>query len=85
MIKFINKYKQVFTIVGALSVLTVCYFQQKQNAKLKIDINTKQTIIDSLNNEMFVKQIEVGSYEVMWGILEEINRPLADSISNQVE
>lgn len=41
--------------------------------------------IDSLQNEMFVKEIQIGSYEVMWGILEEVNKPLADSINLQVE
>lgn len=42
-------------------------------------------IVDSLQSEMFVKEIELGSYQVMWEILEEVNRPLADSINNQVE
>ena len=41
--------------------------------------------IDSLNSEMFVKDLQIGSYEVMWGILEEVNKPLADSINLQVE
>jgi len=41
--------------------------------------------IDSLQSEMFVKEIQIGSYEVMWGILEEVNKPLADSINLQVE
>lgn len=41
--------------------------------------------IDSLRSEMFVKDIQIGSYEVMWGILEEVNKPLADSINLQVE
>lgn len=44
-----------------------------------------QSRIDSLQNEMFVKEIQIGSYEVMWGILEEVNKPLADSINLQVE
>lgn len=41
--------------------------------------------IDSLNSEIFVKDLQIGSYEVMWGILEEVNKPLADSIDLQVE
>jgi len=44
-----------------------------------------QARIDSLQSEMFVKEIQIGSYEVMWGILEEVNKPLADSINLQVE
>jgi hypothetical protein len=41
--------------------------------------------VDSLRSELFVKEIQLGSYEVMWGILEEVNKPLADSINLQVE
>ena len=41
--------------------------------------------VDSLRNEIFVKEIQLGSYEVMWEILEEVNKPLADSINLQVE
>jgi hypothetical protein len=44
-----------------------------------------QSKIDSLQSEIFVKEIQIGSYEVMWGILEEVNKPLADSINLQVE
>lgn len=43
------------------------------------------TKVDSLQQEIFIKDIEIGSYEVMWGMLEEVNRPLADSINLQVE
>lgn len=41
--------------------------------------------IDSLESEMFVKNIQLGSYEAMWDILEEVNKPLADSINLMVE
>lgn len=41
--------------------------------------------VDSLKSEMYIKEIQLGSYEVMWGILEEVNKPLADSINLQVE
>jgi len=41
--------------------------------------------VDSLRSEMFVIESQLGSYEVMWGILEEVNKPLADSINLQVE
>lgn len=44
-----------------------------------------QSKIDSLKSEIFVKEIQIGSYEVMWGILEEVNKPLADSINLEVE
>lgn len=41
--------------------------------------------VDSLQQEIFIKDIQIGSYEMMWGILEEVNKPLADSINLQVE
>ena len=41
--------------------------------------------IDSLKSEIFVKEIQIGSYEVMWGILEEVNKTLEDSINLEVE
>lgn len=48
----------------------------------KAELNTK---IDSLQSEIFVKDIQIGSYEVMWNILEETNKELADSINLLVE
>jgi len=85
MIKFINKYKQAFTIVGALSVLTVCYLQQKELATLRADIKYKQSVVDSLNSEVFVKDIQIGSYEVMWEKIKEIHPETAEQVDLEVE
>ena len=85
MIKFINKYKQAFTIIGALSVLTVCYLQQKELATLRVETKSKQWTIDSLNNEAFVKDIQIGSYEVMWEKIKEIHPQTAEQIDLEVE
>ena len=85
MIKFINKYKQAFTIVGALSVLTVCYLQQKELATLRTDIKHKQSVVDSLNSEVFVKDIQIGSYEVMWEKIKEIHPETAEQVDLEVE
>jgi hypothetical protein len=51
------------------------------------DIEKSQLIdrVDSLKEELYIRDIEVGSYELMWSILEDINKPLADSINLQVE
>lgn len=57
--------------------------QELKNKNIAIQHLNKK--IDSLNSEIFVKDLVTGSYEIMWGILEEINKPLADSINNQVE
>ena len=85
MIKFINKYKQAFTIVGALSVLTVCYLQQKELARLRVDTKHKQWIIDSLNSEVFTKDIQIGTYEVMWERIKEVHPQTAEKIDLEVE
>lgn len=78
--KWLLDIKFYFVVV---SLTAIILFVQKSNQGKVIDSQTK--LIDSLNQEIFVKDITVGQYEVMWGILEEINKPLADSINNQVE
>lgn len=87
-----------YLVLVSLSLITllILYLNQKeeliecQTEKGYIsggDIERAQLMeqVDSLTNEMFVKEIQLGSYEVMWGILEEVNKPLADSINLQVE
>jgi hypothetical protein len=87
-----------YLVLVSLSLITllILYLNQKeeliecQTEKGYIpggDIERAQLMeqVDSLRNEMFVKEIQLGSYEVMWGILEEVNKPLADSINLQVE
>ena len=51
------------------------------------DIQKSELIqtIDSFKNEMFIKDIQIGSYEVMWNMLEESHKELADSINLLVE
>lgn len=67
-------------------VLMVKYNNLKYDHLETVEENLElKGVVDSLGSEIFVKDIQVGSYEVMWGILEEINKPLADSINNQVE
>ncbi len=60
-------------------MMTVKYFN------LQNDLIKKQVEIDNLKDEIYVKDLNLGSYEMMWSILEEINKPLADSIDLQVE
>ena len=89
MIKFINKYKQAFTIVGALSVLIICYFQQKELTKLRQEpkievytggdiekgrvIDSLQNLVDSLHAELFPVTVELGRYQVAYEIFMERN------------
>lgn len=92
MINFINKYKQAFTVVGALSVLTICYLQQKELAKLRSEpkievftggdiekgriIDSLQYLADSLHDEAFSKSVELGRYELTFEHLKEVNPKL---------
>ena len=85
MIKTLSKYKQTFTIIGALSVLIVCYLQQKELAKLRIDTKHKQWVIDSLGSEVFTKDIQIGTYEVMWERIKEVHPQTAEEIDLEVE
>lgn len=93
MIKFVNKYKQILTVVGAISALTICYLQQKELHKLKKekfefiqggDISKSQTIdslkhlSDSLYMELFPTQIELGRYQVAFEIFAERNPKAAE-------
>jgi hypothetical protein len=96
MIKLINKYKQAFTIVGAISVLTVCYFQQRELTKLRsqlyvptvnvdsvVNVNDSlQHRLDSLDAEMFPMEIELNRYEIAFRIFAERNPKAAEQYGN---
>jgi len=49
MIKFLMDHSKELSIAGALSVLTICYFQQRELTKLRTDIKTKQILIYNIN------------------------------------
>jgi len=80
--EFITKYQKVIVGTGAIAVLVVCYFQQKELTKLR----TEQTIevvvggdiekantIDSLNSEIFILHTQLGRYELSLDYLNEVN------------
>jgi len=79
---WIAKYQKAIVGTGAVSVLLICYFQQKELAKLrtesKIEVYIggdieKGKLIDSLQSELFVQQTIVGRYEVTLEHLKETN------------
>ena len=83
-----EKTLRMLIVFFALSFCISAVMWNKKNEEVKnqnILIQNLNKKVDSLGSEIFVKDIEVGSYQVMWEILEEINKPLADSINNQVE
>jgi hypothetical protein len=87
--EFISKYQKAIVGTGAVAVLVVCYFQQKELAKLrsepKIEVYTggdiqKGKLIDSLQNrcdslydELFIEKVQNGRYELSLEHLYEVN------------
>jgi hypothetical protein len=71
--KWIAKYQKAIVGVGAVSVLIVCYFQQKELAKLRQDVVVQTNITDSLRNEDFIKGTIITRYEITMGHLKEVN------------
>jgi hypothetical protein len=80
--EFITKYQKAIIGTGAVAVLVVCYFQQKELSKLrgeqKIEVIVggdiqKANTIDSLNDEIFNLQTQNGRYELSLEHLYEVN------------
>jgi hypothetical protein len=80
--EFIQKYQKAIVGTGAVAVLVVCYFQQKELTKLraeqKIEVLVggdieKANIIDSLHDELFQAKVQNGRYELSLEHLYEVN------------
>ena len=95
--EFIQKYQKAIVGTGAIAVLVVCYFQQKELAKLRTqqpievfnggDI-VKDSLInltDSLHDELFNAKTEVGRYELSLEHLYEVNPKAGKEFSDFLE
>ena len=87
--EWIAKYQKAIVGTGAIAVLVVCYFQQKELARLraepKIEVYTggdieKGKMIDSLQNrcdslydELFIEKVQNGRYDLSLEHLYEVN------------
>ena len=86
--QLIRKYQKLITGIGALSVLTICYLQQKELTKLRKEkvefiqggdiakaqtIDSLQKLTDSLSAELLPVHIELGRYQVAYEIFMERN------------
>jgi len=80
--EFIAKYQKAIVGTGAIAVLVVCYFQQKELSKLraeqKIEVVVggdieKANLIDSLNSEIFILHTQLGRYELSLDHLYDVN------------
>ena len=96
--EFIAKYQKAIIGTGAISVLLICYFQQKELTKLrsepKIEVYTggdikKGQLIDSLQSELFVQKTINGRYELSLEHLYEVNPKAAkefdEFLNNETE
>jgi hypothetical protein len=99
--EWIAKYQKAIVGTGAVAVLVVCYFQQKELARLraepKIEVYTggdiqKGMLIDSLQNrcdslydELFIEKVQNGRYELSLEYLYEINPKAGKEFQNFME
>lgn len=67
--EWIAKYQKAIVGTGAVAVLTLCYFQQKELAHLRVQSKTPSC--DSLQTELFTSQTELGRWEVAMEIWKE--------------
>jgi hypothetical protein len=92
--EWIGKYQKAIVGTGAVSVLLICYLQQKELAKLraekKIEVHVggdteKVNIIDSLKGELFILQTQNGRYELSLEHLYEINPKAGKQFTEYME
>jgi hypothetical protein len=86
--EWISKYQKAIVGTGAVAVLVLCYFQQKELSKLrkeqKIEVVVggdiqKEELIDSLQSELFVAQTISARYEIALELLKEENPKAAEA------
>ena len=93
--EFISKYQKAIVGTGAVAVLVLCYFQQKELSKLRSEqikvyniphnVDSLMNIADSLHDELFIKHIENGRYELSLEHLYEVNPKAAKEFTNFME
>ena len=92
--EWIAKYQKAIVGTGAESVLLICFLQQRELTKLRTekkmevvvggDIQKAQAIdsltnmTDSLRDEVFNSQVQLGRYEVATEILKEKDKKAAE-------
>ncbi len=93
--EFIQKYQKAIVGTGAVSVLLICYFQQKELAKLRSEhvevstvpyvIDSMQNVVDSLHGELFINHATNARYELSLEHLYEVNPTAAKQFTEFME
>lgn len=68
--KYINP---LLTAGSLLALLTTIYFQNERINQFKVEVKTLQNVSDSLHDEVFIKHIQLGRYELTLDHLQEVN------------
>jgi hypothetical protein len=90
--EWIAKYQKAIVGTGAVAVLVVCYFQQKELSKLRSEqikvynvphnVDSLITLKDSLYDELFISKVENGRYELSLQHLYEVNPKAAKAFDD---
>jgi hypothetical protein len=93
--EFIQKYQKAIVGTGAVSVLLICYFQQKELTKLRSEqikgyqvphnIDSLINLNDSLHDELFISKAENGRYELSLEHLYQINPKAGKEFTEYME
>jgi hypothetical protein len=92
--EFIAKYQKAIVGTGAVAVLVICYFQQRELTKLRAEqkvevliggdiqhanlIDSLENVIDSVRAENMPLQIQLGRYDVALELLREEDKKAAE-------
>ena len=63
----------ILTACSLLALLTTIYFQNERINQFKVEVKTLQSTADSLHDEVFIKHIQLGRYELSLDHLQEVN------------
>ena len=89
MTEWISKYQKAIVGTGAVAVLVICYFQQKELSKLRTEVAQTQEKASNLHDELFQARVEAGRYELTFEHLKEVNpklgKEMEDWMSHETE
>ena len=91
--EWIAKYQKAIVGTGAVSVLLICYFQQKELAELRTKVQTFESVSptsgdilrDSLESELFNAKSINGRYELSLEHLYEVDPKAGKEFTNFME